>query len=186
MLQEEGSRAAMSLISFHNDPALKQHCEEEEGGISVGNKKNEFGFTNDPQELEKVISFRDAAIADGWAIKPSYPSESMGRASRLEKEGFIIQVLSRDNTPESKFPPNPNDRVGIKWEYEVDIHIWGPDGLIIREPSSYDWEEIKKGVITCNQCGKEGKTFRFFFAGRACAECLPALKKKYEKPGWDN
>lgn len=36
---------------------------------------NEFGFTNDSREYERVCAWRDAAIADGWDHRPLYPNK---------------------------------------------------------------------------------------------------------------
>lgn len=137
--------------------------------------RKEFGFTNDPIWLQRAIAWRDAAMADGWSIQPTYESESSERASTLHKEGWTAQILTRDN---SGLAP-------LKYLYEASVNVWGPDGMGIIPPDVYDWEKIKAGLTTCNSCGKPGvETHRYSFAGRCCAECLPSMRKKHEYPGW--
>ena len=66
------------------------------------------------------------------------------------------------------------------------VHVWGADGMAIKVGRVYSWEEIQAGLTMCNECGAHGPTFRFSFAGRCCATCLPAMRKKHEYPGWTN
>jgi hypothetical protein len=83
----------------------------------------EFGFTNDEQWYNAAIAYRNAAVHDGWSIRPTYEGhESVERAATLEKDDFTIMILTRD--------PTTSD-IG-KWKYEASIHIWGPDGLAIK------------------------------------------------------
>jgi hypothetical protein len=74
-----------------------------------------------------------------------------------------------------------------KWAYEASISIWGPDGMAVGVPELYEWGAVKAGLRTCNACGKtDVETFRFSFAGRCCNDCIPAMRKKHEYPGWTN
>jgi len=134
----------------------------------------DYGFTNDKEHLEAVIEFKLAAINDGWECIPTYQNESVDRAATLKREGFIMMILTREHS-------------NIKWRYEADIHIWGPDGLSIDAPKQYDMNKIKEGLRICDQCGvKNVDTQRVGFANRVCADCIQVARKKYEFPGWCN
>lgn len=134
----------------------------------------DFGFTNDSAKLKAAQDYRDAAAADGWAIRPTYGSESMDRASTLTRDRFVMQALTRDNSEK-----------GGKWKHEAQISIWGPDGLAIRPPETYDFAEISARTRRCLYCKAEDvETERVGFAGRCCAKCLPAMRAKIETPGW--
>ena len=149
---------------------------------------NEWGFTNDRREYEQVVLWRTAAIQDHWIITPTYQQEIWQRACSLEREGYKAMILTRDDSPKSKFPRPPEHFISPgKWLYEAQINIWGPDGLHIPAPDPYDWQTIKEGVCLCTNpaCLKRvDQTYRVGFAGRYCLECIPAMKKIYEKPGW--
>jgi hypothetical protein len=128
-------------------------------------------YSNNQSQYDKVVSFRDAAIADGWTVRENYPSSS--GIENLEKSGFKMMVVLRQN-------------IG-KWKFEAEISIWGPDGLSIKLSETYSMESIVAGLLTCNECGKTGvETERYSFAGRCCKECLPAMQKKHEYSGWTN
>jgi hypothetical protein len=133
---------------------------------------------NNIERLRHVQKFRDDAVKDGWSIKPTYfPHESVDSASSLSKDGFSMLILTRTHDL-IKYP-------NVKNLYEVEISIWGPDGLAIEVPDYYDMELIKKNMYKCKHCGKfVVETVQYSFAGRCCKDCLPALKEKFEKPGW--
>lgn len=133
----------------------------------------EWGFTNDPDRLQGAKQFRDDAVADGWGVEPTYQNESIESASRLQRDGYVMLVVTRE-------------KVG-KWAFEAEVNIWGPDGLAIRAPEFYDFDEIERRTRTCNYCGNgDVPTQRVGFAGRCCASCLPGARKKIETPGWTN
>ena len=129
----------------------------------------DFGFTKD---LNKVIAAREFGLAaekDGWNRYPTYSSESVDRVSSLEREGFKMMILSRENDS----------------THEAQVNIWGPDGMVINPPETYNWELIKAVVTTCNLCGINNvKTYRYSFAGRACSLCLSDAKRATEYLGW--
>lgn len=134
---------------------------------------NEFGHTNDVKYFEAANAFIQAAVADGWELSQTYPSEPAMRACRLKRDGFVISAITRKD-------------VG-KWKYEVSLHAWAPDGLCIDLPTVYNSETFLKAENTCGVCKKEvDKTYRYSFAGRACADCIPDARKKHEQPGWCN
>lgn len=136
---------------------------------------NEFGFTNDQEDFRRVIIFRNAAVADGWICKPTYgEDENMLSAASLDKDGFHMSIISCEHED-------------TKWKYEVNISIWGPDGLAIKVPEKYDFASIQAGLRTCNVCNAtDVDTQRYSFAGRCCAACRPEMARKTEYPGWCN
>ena len=103
---------------------------------------DEFGFTNDKKQLEAVRRYVADAVADGWSIAPTYQNESVDRAARLKREGFVMQVLMRTHEPSLH-----------KWQFEAKVHLWGPDGLALNPPAAYNFAEIEKSTRTCNHCG---------------------------------
>lgn len=133
---------------------------------------DEFGLTNDEQELNEVAAFRDAAIADGWTAKPGGSSEPLEVYAHLEKEGFKMHAMCRRN-------------VG-KWKFQTSIHIWGPDDLAVDLLGPvYNWDEIKAGLRRCSECGKQDvETQRYSFAGRCCADCRPTMAALHERGNW--
>jgi len=133
-----------------------------------------FGFTNDVEELNRVIKFREDAIADGWTCEPTYGKfESVDSASSLTKNGFTMLILTRTN----------KDRA--KWKYEAEVSIWGTDKLAIEPPKVYDYDAIVKGLRVCGFCGaKDVATARVDFANRCCANCLYEARKRLETAGW--
>jgi hypothetical protein len=136
---------------------------------------DQFGLTNDEQEIDEVSAFREAAIADGWEAKPGSAGELIESYAYLTKDGFTMHVLARRQE-------------GMKFKFQASVNIWGPDGLAIQLTGPiYDWESIKAGLRRCAECGKEDvDTQRYSFAGRCCADCRPELAKKHEYTGWTN
>ena len=135
-------------------------------------------------DYQAVVDFRDAMAKDGWQLSATYDTEPADSAITANREGFTVSMLSRDyEKMKELFPWMKNSQP--KRRYECSISIWGPDGMCIKTPASYDWSAIKAGITTCHHCGKTGvETMRYGFASRACADCLPALKAEHEKPGW--
>lgn len=117
---------------------------------------------------DKIQKFKKDAVADGWSIERNYKNEPEDRAARLTKDGFVMIIFLR--------------------EKDESITAWGPDGLqIIPIPEKYSMEKLKELLTFCPVCGKSGvETTRYSFAGRCCLECLPAMQKKHEFPGWTN
>lgn len=138
-----------------------------------------FGYTNDIEKLKAAINLREAAIKDGWTCEATYPTEALERAARLTKEGFILSVLTRDDTDK----PHHFDKQDYK--YQVSVSAWAPDGMQVLVPFTYNWETIRDNVNRCKYCGKVvDKTKRVSFAGRSCLECLPEKRKQLEYPSW--
>lgn len=134
----------------------------------------EWGFTNDPDRIQGAKQFRDDAVADGWSIEPTYGDhEPMERAAKLCRDGYAMSVITREKTG--------------GWQFEAKVHIWGPDRLAIDPPEFYDFAEIERRTRICGYCGAtEVRTQRVGFAGRCCENCLPAMRKRIETPGWTN
>ena len=142
--------------------------------MPILNPPDEFGFTNDPAFLAAVEAFRDAAVSDGWAIRPTYTSEPQQRASTLEREGFKMSILTRTRNKEWQ-----------KYAFETHACAWGPDGLALRLHAPYSWEQFKAAMTSCNYCGATGvQVERVGFAGRCCAACIPTVRPCIEYPGW--
>lgn len=117
--------------------------------------------------------WRDAAVADGWAIEPTYAHEPQEQAFRLRRDGYVIQGLARPAHPEWGMPA-------------PSIYIWGPDGLAIEPPLVYDSAAILRGVETCSKCHAHPvETERVGFAGRYCAPCATIVRPQIERPGWN-
>jgi hypothetical protein len=132
---------------------------------------------NNIEAKEAADAYREAAVADGWSIRPTYDSEPVTSAASLDKEGFHMSILARIN--DLKRYPN------VKNLYDIDISIWGPDSLAVEPPKQYYMEAIRKGLRFCGCCGKtDVDTVRYSFAGRCCKECQPNLRAIHEKPGW--
>lgn len=137
-------------------------------------QEGDYGFTNDVNLLRAAEQFRDAAAADGWSIMPTYGSEDISRASSLERDGFKMLVLTRNNSA-----------VGHVKKYEAVIHLWGPDRLAVETPEFYDFNELKRRTRICASCEAEDvDTERYSFAGRCCSACLPKMRAIAEQPGW--
>lgn len=130
-----------------------------------------LGIIGDQQAVLDARAYRDAAIADGWTCEPTYKNEPMDQAARLHKDGFVIQILARPKTEKLRGSAN--------------VNIWGSDGLNIIPPDEYDWSAIVASLRYCGACGAtDVDTTRYSFAGRCCLNCLPEMKRQYEKPGW--
>lgn len=129
----------------------------------------EFGFSNDPAWLAYVRNFRDAAVADGWQIKPTYgESEAQDRAATLNRDGYTMMVLTRE-------PPSPHS----KWKYEASVNLWCPNGIAIKKPDTYSFAAIQANARNCSFCGaKDVPTGCVAFASRACLTCQPIEQAK--------
>lgn len=144
-------------------------------------QETEFGYSNDPANLLAVRAIVAAAVADGWSIRPTYEREPVERAAHLERDGFTMSALMRDNTQDAE----PHH-----WKYEVDLSLWGPDKLMIPPPETYDSGTFARLIAMLRHCphckAEDVDTFCYSFAGRCCAACLPEMKAEHEKPGWYN
>ncbi len=70
------------------------------------------------------------------------------------------------------------------YKNDCDVSMWAPDNMQCVVLNKYE-RPSKRLMRICEHCGAEDvDTFCYSFAGRACAKCLPALKEKYEYPGW--
>lgn len=135
----------------------------------------EWGFTNDPQHVADVRGWVAAAVADGWSIQPTYDTEPVESAATLRRDGYVAMVLMRDKS----------DAGTRTYRYEAKVSAWGPDGLSIRPTLPYDWTTMTAALRTCNLCHAEDvETFRYSFAGRCCAACIPQARKEYESGNW--
>lgn len=141
----------------------------------------DFGFTNYEAQYRRVKAWKEAAVADGWSIEPTYPpqgqnaGESVERAARLHRDGWTVQILTRDN----------QDDPGRKWKYEAQVSVWDADGRGVTPGDTYDPNHLKESSMRCDGCGKlVEKVHPVAFANKACSECLPNMRREMEKPGW--
>ena len=122
-----------------------------------------------PMDTQTVRQWVEAAKNDGWDVQPTYPNhEPVEKAARGEKDGWVFQAIMRGNKGDS-------------------LTVWGPDSLVVRAYSPYNWETLQEGLNHCNLCDADGvETIRYSFAGRCCRECAshPDHNKKYHFPGW--
>jgi hypothetical protein len=118
--------------------------------------------------LDQVIAWRVAAEADGWIFEPTYSSESIDRAFRGQRDGFVVLGLTRS-------------------ERECSLNAWGPDRLAVAPGTAYDMDWLRAGLRICAACRKEDvETHRVGFAGRCCIECLLRERTRIETPGWND
>jgi hypothetical protein len=124
----------------------------------------DFGYTNDEAQAREVAAWRDAAVADGWTIQPTYEREPVERAFRLRRDGWVASGLLRPNTG--------------KWKWCAKVDVWGPDGLRVPLPGPvYDWPALQAAVRSCEHCGAADiEPHRYSFAGRACETCAKRLE----------
>lgn len=155
-----------------------QHSAGDGGQTLPYERVGDYGFTSNPAHLLAAQQWRDAAVADGWEIQPTYGDhEGVERAAKLRREGYVVQILTRDNAARKA-------ATGARHSFEASISIWGPDGLHIKTPAFYSWEAIKAAAERCDNCGARGPTQRYSFAGRSCAACLPHMRALYERGNW--
>ncbi len=129
--------------------------------------------------LDDVHKWREAAIANGWAARPTYENhETVEEACTLEKDGWVAMLLSR---PAAEVPWKP----GTMRPPQTSISIWGPDKLSVERVVPFDMAQIEKNARKCAACGAEDvDTRRVAFCNRVCLDCLPSERKRLETPGW--
>lgn len=134
-----------------------------------------YGFTNDRKHFDAAMAFLAAAKADGWTGGDSDHEREQGYYKLSLPPGWVMHVTARDHT---KDPTHA-------YEYEAQVSIWGPDGLVILAPVAYDMKVMQENLRRCNLCQQpDRETQRYSFAGRCCADCLQDARKKHEYPGW--
>jgi hypothetical protein len=138
-------------------------------------------------KIEEARAWRDAAVADGWSIRPTYDGhEDVSRAATLEKDGWTALIVTRVYDEEYMKTAAPWLK-SMAGKTDVSIAVWGPDTLAISVPMPYSFDSCIKMLRRCNDCKKEDvSTQRVSFAGRVCSTCLPAARKRDEYPGWTN
>ena len=131
--------------------------------------------------LEEVRRWRAAALADGWSVEPTYKHAPVEQAANLNRDGFHVLLIARPKESKPAWMTSPKD--------EASLAVWGPDGLAISvDPGTgYSMAALQAGLRTCGYCMQADRdTRRVGFAGRCCSECLPAVHKRVEFPGWEN
>lgn len=137
-------------------------------------KAGEYGFTNDPDLLAATQAWRDAAVADGWSVEPTYGDhEPVESAAKLTRQGWVCLILTRTK------------EAGRKWRFEAEVSVWAPDRLRVETPAFYDFEALVAGTRVCSACkAADVETQRFSFAGRCCAACRPEMARQTEQGNW--
>lgn len=179
------------------------------GARSVLNLPRWEAIARERDENRRITEiWRDAAIADGWLVSPTYASEALTSACTLYNEdGFHVNIITRPSKA-----PDMSDPVhyGHPTLGGGSIHAWGPDRLQVPVPREYPGlQYFKDALVTCPHChrGPNGPLFassaseaeewplhlrepvatlRYSFAGRACNDCAPRLRAVHEKPGWND
>lgn len=132
-----------------------------------------------PAEAQRIEAWRLAALADGWQQVPTYRGESVERAATLTKDGFKALLINRPSGPER---PDGSGFTG-----EVQLNVWGPDGLAVLVPKVYDFAALTENLQRCEFCQQVvEKTVRIGWAGRACPPCREKHAPEIERPGWTN
>ncbi len=127
----------------------------------------------------RVRTWKTAALADGWAIKPTYGEhESVDRAASLEKDGY-----NEGSIPEKLQKKPEASRDG---ESQGQLHYYLRSSLDLESPVTTPGFSRRSEIPKlCSECGQvKPQTSRVGFANRVCDDCKPAAKAKYEKPGW--
>ena len=130
-------------------------------------------FKATPEQKAAVITWRDAAIADGWNAAPTYGNETMDRAVTMERDGFKAMILTRE--------PEPDGFENAHYS----INVWCPRGLALAPSMPYSFERLQRNTQLCSECGKIKESVeRVAFANRVCSECAPKARAKYETKRW--
>lgn len=138
---------------------------------------NEWGFNPTPEEKEVMLTWKAAAIADGWSDEPLYGSEGVERACKLRRDGFVAHVLTRE-------PREAGKGHMAQRQAEYKVTVWGPDDLVVGIHHPYSMAALQRALRCCSACGAEGDTVRLAFADRVCPPCREKLKGEAERPGW--
>lgn len=151
----------------------------------------------------KQISYEEACNIKNWAgfdVKntPIFKeADEMGHEICINTDSSpaSLEIVVKEELDDKNFGflimPTKNE----VWVYSlVDIGYGPRSGLNIctcRHDDSLS-SIISKARSEANKCPVCGKEIpfkdqeRYSFAGRCCKECLPAMKDKYEQPGWYN
>jgi hypothetical protein len=124
-------------------------------------------------KLDELRAWRDAAVADGWTLAPTYTSESVERACRLTRDGYTVSILTRAGDERS-------------WPIAA-INAWCPRNISLDHAlkPEYDGAALIAGARFCPNCGAQDvDTVRIHFAMRSCEACVPSLRAEYEVGNW--
>lgn len=137
--------------------------------------------THELRDPALIFAWRDAAVADGWTITPTYENESVDTAFHLaHANGFKISGCARPDT--KSYPPRPVQPSGGYYT----LAGWDDRGIGFDPfPAVYSLAALVALTRHCPICGADDvDTNRVGFADRACATCTPGLRAKIETPGW--
>jgi len=128
-----------------------------------------------PYTLQDVRAWKIAAFTDGWGVQRSYQNEPVDSACTMWRHDpdFKALLLMREKSE-------------TRTRGYFNISIWGPDGLFVRPIFPYHMATLLDELHVCSSCGAKNITpYRYSFAGRCCADCLPKLQARYERDGWN-
>lgn len=153
------------------------------------------------QVIRAIEIWRDQAVIDGWVATQTYANEPITRSATLKRDGFSCHVIARSG--EQRTPQQTKATYKLMLGTGI-VYCLGPDGLQIMVPARYPgFQYFKNALVTCKHChrgpnracftddvGDASKflpvvTRRYSFAERACDECLPKLRHKHERQGWN-
>ena len=131
-------------------------------------------------QVDAVRVYRDALVADGWAVISTYANEPVNSASTAEKDGWVIMLLARDNSD-----TKPGSHV-------ISASVWGPDRAAVASPLGADGElepysqnSLEYGLRYCEYCDSSNvPTKKIAFESRVCADCEPEQSRVQMYPGW--
>ena len=122
---------------------------------------------------EMAEKYKETMEKDGWTFK--YLFHENDPIFKGYKDGYVCQ-LSLRNKDVDDFDSSFKR-----------INMWKPDGIAIKAPYIYSWEEIVNNSNICDICGKHSeKIVKIAFANKSCPSCEKEARKKYEFPGWCN
>lgn len=114
--------------------------------------------------------WRDVLLADGWDVEAICRNKCLPDASlRFERDGWKIEIYRLTDSAAE------------------DIMAWGPDGMALELPESYNFEQMEANLLLCHRHGDYvEETVRLGFSERVCRPCRQEYRAGVEYPGWNS